>query len=434
MMNKSDLAIFGGAKVVTENGPPWPCFSDEEIQAVQQCMLKSRKDWRYACTACGGAVAEDLEKRFAKELGRQYAVSTAGGGPALHIACMAAGIGLGDEVITVPYSWGQTVSCILQCGGIPIFADIHPKTLTLDPAKIEPLITPWTKAIVLVNIFGIPADMDPIMEIARRHKLIVIEDCAQSQGSRYKGKPVGTRSDIACFSIGSGKNLAAGDGGVLVTDDRRLYELSLLAGMHPGRTGREIETPELKEWVDSFIYTYRIHAFTAALALKQMDRIEEMNEWRRRNAGRLAKGLESVPGIKPLDLPAHLDPAWHMVPWNFVPEELPGVSREQYLKALTAEGVPIFGSYVHLPLNLRKTFQEKHWWLGKGYPWAASARADKIVYRKGDCPVAEKRSAELDLTMGGSGWYKDVSALLDQIVAAFKKVTAKPEWLREIPL
>ncbi len=428
----SELAVFGGQKTVTLPTPRWPYFLDDEIEAVRQLLLRSREDGRESCSAGGGGTCEQLEKRFMETLGRKHAIATCGGGPALHIACMAAGVQLGDEVITTPYSWGQTVSCILQAGGIPIFADIDPATLTLDPAKIEPLINERTRAIVLVHIFGIPADMDAILAVAARHNLPVIEDCAQAQGSRYKGRYVGTQGHIGCFSIGSGKNLAAGDGGMLVADDRALYEKALLAGMHPARTNREISDPDLKARVDSLIYTYRINTFTAALALKQMDRVEETNGWRRRNIQRLREGLAGAAGIRPVALPAHCDPAWHMTPWTFAAQDLPGVTRAQYLKALQAEGVPIGGSYVGTPIHLRRIFQKKEWWLGGGHPWAASPRNEQIVYRKGDCPVAEQRCAELDMMMGGSWSWKDCTALVDQIIAAFRKVSANAESLRKI--
>jgi perosamine synthetase len=427
------LAVFGGPKTVTEHGPAWPCFSEEEIQFTADSMRKAAGDWRLACTAAPGGLAEDLEKKFCQVLGRKHAIATAGGGPALHIACLAAGVELGDEVITSPYSWGQTCSCILQAGGIPIFADIHPDTLTLDPVKLEALITPRTRAIVLVHIFGIPADMDAIMAIANKHNLLVIEDCAQAQGSLYKGRQVGSFGHFGCFSIGSGKNLAAGDGGMLVVDDERLHQMALLAGMHPARTGPQVTLPELKGKIDSLIYTYRINAFTAALALKQFERLDEMNSWRRKNAAYLRQALKGTPGIRPLNLPEDRDSAWHIVPWTFAAEDLGGkVNRTQYLKALQAEGVPIGWSYVGNPINLRPIFQKKEWWLGGGYPWKANSRGEQIVYRTGDCPVAEKRCWELDMTMGGGSWMKDLRPMLDQIAAAFRKVTADPARLAEV--
>lgn len=431
-MVSEELAVFGGPKTVTLGAKPWPCFSDEEIEAVKEDLIRSRSDWREACTAVGGGTSGELETRFAAMLGREHAIATAGGGPALHIACLAAGVGLGDEVITTPYSWGQTVSCILQAGGIPIFADLDPESLTIDPATVEPLITERTKAIVVCDIFGSPADMDALMAIAKQHNLIVIEDCAQAQGSLYRGTQVGTRGHFGCFSIGSGKNLAAGDGGILVCDDRRLYELALLAGMHPGRNSKEIEIPELKEQVDSLIYTYRINAFTAALALKQMDRVDDLNSQRRANINALAKALEPMPGIRDQRLPDYCDPCWHMKVWTFVPEEVPGVSRKQYCKALQAEGVPLSDGYVRTPIHLRYIFRNKDWWLGNGYPWAATEHGRELVYAKGDCPVAEQRCDELDLHLGGGAWYGDLSELVGQVEAAFAKVTAAPERLRKV--
>jgi len=425
------LAVFGGPKTVTEPLPAWPWVTDEEVEEVRRALIESREDFAQICVAGPGGRAEELEKRFASEVGVSYATATSAGGAALHIACMSV-LEAGDEVITTPFSWGQTVSCILQAGGVPIFADIHPKTLTLDPERIEEKITEFTKAILLAHIGGIPGDMDPIMDIARRHGLVVITDCAQAQGSLYKGREVGSFADYGCFSIGSGKNLACGEGGVLVTDDRERYERALLFGMHPARTLQQITIPELKSKIDNLIYTYRINALSAALALKELDRLEEMNSWRRRNVQHLAEVLQGVPGIRPLDLPEHLDPAWHIAYWTFVPEEVPGVTRPQYVKALRAEGVPIGESYVGTPIHLRRTFQEKEYYFGKGFPWAANPRGDEIVYKAGDCPVAERRCAELDLTLYGSRCWKDVSGTTEQIGRAFRKVASQLQKLKDI--
>ena len=425
------LAVDGGAKCVTESMPAWPCPNEEEAETVRINLLKAGENWLYMCAAAKGGPGRELEETMQRQLGVPYAIATAGGGPALHIACMSA-IDMGDEVIATPYSWGQSVSCILQAGGVPVFADIDPRTLTLDPGSIEEKITPRTKAIVVVHIFGIPADMDSILEVARKHELCVIEDCAQAHGSLYKVEPVGAFGDFGCFSLGSGKNIAAGEAGVLVTGDRDNYERALLAGMHPARTGVEIEDPERKQWIDSLIYTYRVNAISAGLAVKMMERFEDMNRWRRQNVQGMMERLEGVPGIKPVELPEHCDPAWHMCPWTFVAEDVPGVRREQYLKALKAEGVPIMGSYVATPIHLRPTFQEKRTHFGRGYPWAAHPDPDSITYNAGDCPVAERRCAEQDMMMLGGAAYVDIAPLLHQIADAFRKVTANLDAVRKI--
>ncbi|MBE7464389.1 MAG: DegT/DnrJ/EryC1/StrS family aminotransferase [Planctomycetes bacterium] len=426
-----ELAALGGAKSVTAPRTAWPYLTDEEIDAVRENLVKGRTDWTYLCAAPKGGPGGALEERLARELDVPFVVATAGGGPALHIACMSV-LEMGDEAIVTPYSWGQTVSCILQAGGVPIFADIDPETLTLDPKSVEARITPRTKAIVVVHIGGIPADLEGLAAVARKHGVALIEDCAQAQGSLYKGRPVGTFGDFGCFSLGSGKNIAAGECGALVCRTREHFERALLAGMHPARNFAEIQDPERRKWIDSLIYTYRVNAISAGLAVKQMDRLEEMNGWRRANARGLAERLAGVPGIRPQRLPADRDPAWHMITWTFVPEEVPGVTRKQYVKALQAEGVPLGSGYVGTPIHLRPVFQQKRTHYGRGYPWAAHPEGERIVYRAGDCPVAEKRCAELDLTLGGGAWMRDEALLLDQIAAAFRKVTSQIERVKEI--
>jgi len=430
---KQQLAILGGPRAVSFKRLAWPAPTDEEIEAVRKTLIRAREQGEISamCSHAGGGPGQELEERMKQDLGVPYALATSGCGPALHIACMCV-LEMGDEAITSPFSWGQTTSCILQAGGVPIFADIDPETLTLDPDAIEAKITPYTKAIVVVHIGGIPADMDRIMAIADKHGLYVIEDCAQAHGSRYKGRAVGTFGHFGCFSLGSGKNVAAGDAGVLVTKDHDLYEQALLLGMHPSRTLNEIKDAQRRKWIDSLIYTYRVNQLSAALAVAQLDRLEELNYWRRKTAGDMAERLEGVPGIRPLRLPEYLDPAWHRIGWTFVAEEVPGVSREQYVKALQAEGVPIHIGYVITPIHLRRAFQEKRTHFGKGYPWTAHPKGDSIVYRKGDCPVAERRCAELDLTMLGGWSNRDVTAMLDQIAAAFVKVTSNLDAVRKL--
>ncbi|MCZ7648901.1 MAG: DegT/DnrJ/EryC1/StrS family aminotransferase [Planctomycetota bacterium] len=417
------LAALGGPKAVTIQRPPWPWPNEAEIQAVLATLRKAPEDIANLCSARGGGPGEALEARMKRDLGVPYAIATCGGGPALHIACMCA-LEAGDEAIVSPYTWGQTVSCILQAGGVPVFADIDPETLTLDPDAVAARITPRTKAIVAVHLGGIPAEMDRLAALAEKHGLCLIEDCAQAQGSRYRGRSVGSFGHFGCFSFGSTKNIAAGDAGMLVTRDRGLYERALLTGMHPNRTTHEIEDPERRRWIDSLIYTYRVNVMSAALALAQFDRLEELNAWRRANARALVERLRGVPGIRALRLPERLDPAWHSVHFVFVPEEVPGVTRSQYVQALSAEGVPIFTGY-DSAIHLRPAFQEKRTHFGRGFPWSAHPRGGEIVYRAGDCPVAERRCGETGLTMLGGWSCRDIAPLLDQIGVAFRKVAAQ---------
>lgn len=424
------LALFGGPKTVTQTAPAWPYLEDQDIEAGCQGLRKSREDTRYLTAPGGGGPVGDFEKRFAEYFGANYAISTCGGGPALHIALAAAGVEVGDEVIVSPYTWGQTVSCILHQNAIPMFADIDPRTYNLSPRAIEGRITSRTQAILVVHLYGHPADMDGIMALANERGLRVIEDCAQASGARYRGRYVGTFGDFGCFSIGSGKNFIGGEGGMLACNDQRLYQCASLVGMHPARHAADLVDQDLRQQSDSLIYTYRIHPLAAVIANSQLDRLEAMNEWRRRNAERLSAGLENIPGIAPPYVAPGCEHAYHMYCPTFVPEQVEGVSRDKWIEALRAEGVPIGPGYVRTPIHLRRVFQEKNYFYGKGCPWRCTR--SPVEYRGGDCPVAEDRCARTELTIGGgSNWYQDCSSLMDQYLAGFEKVTANLDALRQ---
>ncbi len=425
----SKLAIEGGPKAVTLASPPWPVVGDAEIDAVAAAMRKSPDSWEYLCSAAGGGPTADFERAFAEFMGAEHAMCTSGGGPSLHIAVMAAGVEAGDEVIVSPYTWGQSVSCVLQQNAIPVFADIDPNTYTLDAASVEACVSPYTKAIVVVHLYGHPADMDAINAVARKHDLKVIEDCAQATGATYKGRRVGTLGDFGCFSIGDGKQMIGGEGGVLLTNDSRAYELANAFGQHPARQSSQVRDPELKRLTDSLIYTYRIHPLAAVIAQEQIPHLDAWNAERRANHTRLWDGLADIPGVHPVTVAPECEHVYHMGSPTFAPEQVEGVSRGTYVKALGAEGVPIGMGYVGRPIHLRPRIQEKEYFFGKGYPWTCAQR--EVTYAAGDCPVAEARCADTDLTLGGGpAWRGDQSALVGQILGAFEKVTGDLDALR----
>jgi len=427
------LAIDGGRKTVTLTGQRWPRLGDVEIAALHKAIEKARTRDDYLCSAGGGEPVERFERKFAKLLGAKYAMTTNSGGAALHIAVMAAGVEAGDEVIVSPYSWGQTVSCILQQNAVPVFADIDPDTYDIDPATIESRITSRTKAIMVVHIFGQPADMRPIMRIARKHGLKVIEDCAQATGALHRGRRVGTFGDFGCFSIGDGKQISGGEGGVVLTKTRATHELGHSVGQHPARQLRVIKDKKLLRYADSLIYTYRIHPFAAVIVDAQLPYLDRWNGERRRNYDRLSRGLEDIPGIRPVHVPSTNVHVYHVYSPSFVPKEVPGVSRDVYVRALAAEGVPIGLGYVRVPIHLRPRMQEFEFFYGKGCPWKCHAASRKVRYRKGDCPVAEKRCAKHELTLGGGpSWLGDQSKLVDQVLDAFGKVTGNLDVLRKL--
>ena len=427
------LAIQGGPKAVTLPAPIWPRVGEEEIEAVAAALRASKTDTRYISAPGGGGPVQEFEERFAEFIGAKFAMTTCGGGPALHIAVMAAGVEAGDEVIVSPYSWGQTASCILQQNAIPVYADIDPRTYTLTPESIEDRITDSTKAIVVVHIYGHPADMDPIVEIAERHGLPVIEDCAQAIGARYKGRPVGSFGHFGCFSIGDGKNISGGEGGLLVTSDAKLYEIANLVGQHPARSHTAVKDERLRRYIDSLIYTYRIHPLSAVIAGVQLKYLDQWNAERRASADRLSENLKEIPGIEPPFVAEGCEHVYHIYSPSFVPNEVEGISRQTYVKAVAAEGVPIGSGYVNVPIHLRPRHQDRQYFYGKSCPWSCKHARRDVTYQPGDCPNAEQRCVETELTIGGStGWLGDQRPLIGQYVAAFKKVTGALDVLREI--
>lgn len=423
-----ELAILGGEKIVTGHAPVWPRFGDDEIAAATWALNEARTKRDYISASFGGEGLEAFEADFAKFLDVDHVVSTNSGCAAIHVALMAAGVKAGDEVIVSPYTWGQTVSPILQANAIPVFADIDPETFNLDPASVEEKISPYTKAILVVHIFGGPAEMDALMDIAERHGLKVIEDCAQADGASYKGKRVGAWGHLGAFSIGNGKNLAAGDGGMVTTNDKKLRELALLYGHHPSRQGRQMEDLELREYIDSCCYTYRMHPISSVIARVQLKNLDTWNDSRRKNAEYLSKQLAEIPGVKPPAVNPEGRHVYHMYPMTYCPEELDDLPRDIFMKALQAEGVSA-SAYVRTPIYLRKRYQEREYFWGQGLPWSLGKR--EIIYKKGDCPVAEDRCERTEMNIGSTGWYEDCEDLMDQYATAFRKLAQNIGALKE---
>ncbi|MDK1032144.1 MAG: DegT/DnrJ/EryC1/StrS family aminotransferase [Planctomycetia bacterium] len=425
------LAIEGGKKTVTLHPAPWPRLGTDEVKAVTAAARAARTNPSYLSSPDGRGIVGKFEERFARKMGTKYAMTTCGGGPALHIALMAAGVQAGDEVICPTYSWGQSVSCVLQVNAIPIFADIDPDIYTMTAKTIEAKLTRYTRAIIVVHIFGHPVDMGPIMRLARKRGIPVIEDAAQATGAKYKGKRVGSLGDIGCFSIGDGKQIIGGEGGLLLTNNRKLYERGLLTGHHPVRH-YQITDPELKSWSDSLIYTYRMHPMAAVICNVMLGKMDRFNSERRRNYGRLTKGLADIPGIKPPVVKRNCEHVFHIYSPTFVPEEVEGVKREVWVEALGAERMPIGLGYVWQPIHLRRRLVRHAYFSGRGVPWTLHRGKKDIRYRKGDCPVAEARCASTELSIwGGPAWMGDQSKIVDQFLRAFHKVTDNLDVLRK---
>jgi perosamine synthetase len=253
-----------------------PYIGDAEKQAVME-VLES------GMLVQGPRVAR-LEERFAQLCGTRHALATSSGTTALHIAMLAHGVGPGDEVITSPFTFIASANSIIYAGARPVFVDIDPETFNIDPALIEAAITPRTKAILPVHIYGYPCDMNPIMEIAERHGLAVIEDAAQAVGASYNGKMTGSFG-TGCFSLYATKNIHSGEGGIITTDDDTIADTCRLLRAHGMRR---------RYYHDILGYNFRLSDLHAAIGLAQMDRVEEFTAQRRANAVFLNANITGV--------------------------------------------------------------------------------------------------------------------------------------------
>jgi dTDP-4-amino-4,6-dideoxygalactose transaminase len=234
-----------------------------------------------------GARVQEFENRFAQLCGAEHAIATSSGTTALHIALLAHQIGPGDEVITSPFSFIASANCALYVGARPVFADIEPDYFTIDPAKIEERITSRTKAILPIHLYGQACDMDPILEIARKHKLAIIEDACQAHGAVYKGRPVGSFG-TACYSLYATKNITTIEGGMIVTNDAQIAERARLLRSHG--------SPRTYEHV-ILGYNMRTTDLNAAIGLVQLNKLQEWNSTRRENAAYLSANLGKIPGV-----------------------------------------------------------------------------------------------------------------------------------------
>ena len=324
------LAINGGEPIRTKPYPTWPTLDPADLAAFES--IYNSGQW-----GVGGTKVPEFAKQFAEFQGANYGVCVNSGTSALYIALKAAAVGPGDEVITTPYTFQATVVAILMAHAVPVFVDTAPDSFLIDVSKIEDAITEKTKAILPVHIAGYPADLDTFVEISKKHNLKLIEDCAQAHGAEWRGRGVGSWGDFGCFSFQSSKNLCAGEGGIILMNDRELYER--VWALHScGRPAPEAEFGSLEPFGGNF----RMTEWQGALLLSRLTRLEEETNYRHMNMRWLDGWFGEIPGIKV----TRIDPratrcGSHGYKAIFDSEEFEGISRKMFLDAMRAEGIPI---------------------------------------------------------------------------------------------
>lgn len=360
------LAINGGEPVRKEKifyGKQW--VSEADVEAVAEVL---RGDY----VTCGPYVSA-LERKLEEYTGAKHAVAVANGTAALHCACIAAGVGPGDEVITTPMTFAASANCALYCGAMPVFADINPETYNIDPKSIREHITDKTKAVVAVDFTGQAVELDEIRAICDEHNLVLIEDAAHSIGTEYKGKKVGSIADMTTFSFHPVKTITAGEGGAILTNDDELYKKLVLAHAH-GITHDEslmVEAPHEGPWYYEEIslgYNYRLTDFQSALLMSQMNRLDEFKARRQAIVKAYNEAFVDVEGIFIQKEIEESDTCRHLYIIQLELEKL-NCTRREFFDALSAENVQCQIHYVPV-----------YW-----FPYY-----QQLGFKKGLCPNAEK--------------------------------------------
>ena len=339
-------------------------IDDEDIQAVVEIL---RSD--YLTT---GPKIQEFEEKFAEYIGVKYAVAISNGTAALHIACLAAGIGEGDEVITTPITFVASANSVLYCGGTPVFADIDPKTYNICPKEIRKKITSRTKAIIPVHFTGQPCNMNEIQRIAKEYNLIVIEDAAHALGAEYKGKRTGSMSDMTTFSFHPVKHITTGEGGMITTNDEKIYKKLILFRAHGITRDNDLlvnqnEGPWYYEQLD-LGYNYRITDIQCALGISQLKKLDKFIDRRKRIVNMYNDEFKSLEGIITPYQGHHTDSSWHLYVIKLELDKLK-VGRKEIFEELKKQNIGVNVHYI--PVYYFPYYQ-------------------RLGYNKGSCPVAEK--------------------------------------------
>jgi perosamine synthetase len=419
------LALLGGKPVRSTPFPRHPIVGPEEKAAVAEVMDSTELSGFIASQGpnfLGGRKVREFEEHFAAYHGVAYAVSFNSATAALHAAVVAVGVNPGDEVIATPYSFSASAACALMHNAVPVFADVEDDIYCLDPRAVAAAVTPLTKAIIPVHLFGHPADMDGLQAIARAHRLKIIEDCAQAPGALYKGRKVGLFGDCAIYSFTENKTITTGEGGMLITNSADIAEAARLVRNH----GEVIApAPGERERSSAILgWNYRLTEIQAALGLAQFAKLDAFNSTRSQLAGYLSTALAGHKAISP---PA-IRPGCTHVFYNYALKydaDAAGIPRALFVKALAAEGIPFGAGYVP-PLYLNPIYQNRDHFAFKHYTGSVS-------YAKGICPVTE-RLHEHDLVLTQVQRPPATTADMDDVVRGIDKVLSAAPALRDYAL
>lgn len=398
-------ALLGGKPVRADPFPSWPQIRQNDEKAWTDVLhggLWCRLDGDYA---------NRFERSWAQMLGAKGCVATASGTTALFTCLNALGVGPGDEVLVPPYTFVATINVVMLQFAVPVFVDTDRETFQMDANKIEAAITPRTKVVLPVHLGGSATNMDQILEVARKHNLLVLEDACQAHLGEWRNQKLSTIGDLGCFSFQASKNLNSGEGGAILSRNAELLD-RCRSFQNNGRGNADYAFAYVRNGSN-----HRITEFQAALLSEQLTRLEAQAKTREQNAQYLTRQLHEIPGITPAKMyDGCTRNAYHLYMFRYNPEQFSGLSRALFLKALQAEGIPCSGGYT--PLNkepfIESTLQSTHY--RNIYPESEVARHKD----RSQCPENDKLCEE-------AVWFFQTMLLgsrtdMDQIVEAINKI------------
>lgn len=405
-MQQDTLALHGGAPVKVGPFTTGKRFGLEEVKELIEALEQNTLFYHF------GAKVKTFLADFNVLYGVPYSVATSSGTASLHVALGAAGITIGDEVITSPITDQGTLVGILYQNAIPVFADLHPCSFVLDPRSVEERITPRTRAIIAVHLAGNPCDMDALLDIARRHNLLLIEDCAQSYLCRYKGRLAGTMGDYGCFSTNDFKHISTGDGGIVTVNSGKeddYHAVHAFTDKNYARFGGEV-----MRGIQHLAPNYRMTELQGAVGIAQLKKLPWICEQRHRHGERITAGIRDLPGLTPHKVAEdNYCTYWF---YMFRLEEGPlSCTRDEFAAALQAEGIPNQAGYIPQAIYLQPLFQDREAYPGSHFPFDLTG----IRYAAGLCPVAEA-ILETAVRLPISEFYTDQD--VDAIIAGIRKV------------
>lgn len=411
------LALFGGRPAITvddTNALRWPIVEQEERDAVAEVVGSG--NWS------NHPIRDELEAEFAAYIGVKYALAHNNGTAALHACVFALGLGPGNEVIAPSATYWATAMPILNVGAIPVFADVDPVFMNLDPGDVESKITSRTKAIMVCHMGGMPCEMEVFAELAQRYGLRLIEDASHAHGASYRGRKIGSWGDVAGFSMQSSKVMPSGEGGLFVTNDRGYLDRAILLGHYERLSGSETDDLDRFQHT-SYGFKHRISPIHAALGRVALAKLEKRNAERNAGIQYLYDQLSEIPGFSPPPIPDYIKRVYYGPGFMLYDSaELGGLPPDRFVEAVQAEGAKVRqGTRMRHRggLHTQPVFVERQHW-AFDHPANAHAAAE-VQYGEGALPVTDNPPGN---RIALPRFSRPTQELLDQYIAAFRKVAA----------